>query len=89
MAPAAKPTEAPKATPAATKDAVQPATNPADAKAGTKPGTDKDAKKIDPKAVVPAAPTGATLPKADAGKGAAVKVDAPKTTEKPSDTKKQ
>ena len=83
MAPAAKPAETPKATPAASTNAAQPATNPA----GNTAATDKDAKKVDPKAAAPVAPAGAT--KTDAGKGAAVKVDAPKTTEKPSDTKKQ
>ena len=74
MAPAAKPAEAPKATPATTKDAAK----PVDAKTGN------DVKKVDPKAAAPAAPTGATQPKADAGKGVA-----PKTTEKPTETKKQ
>jgi hypothetical protein len=75
MAPAAKPAEAPKATPATTKDAAKPGTNPADAKTGDKPVTGNDAKKVDPKAAAPAAPTG--------------KVVAPKTTEKPAETKKQ
>jgi len=82
VAPAAKPAETPKATPAVVKDAAKPATTPADAKATN----DKDAKKVDPKAATPVAPAAAT--KTDAGKGAAVKSDA-KTTEKPSDTKKQ
>ena len=58
-----------------------PSSAPADAKSGAKPATDKDAKKVDPKAAAPVAPTGAT--KTDAGKGDA------KTTEKPAETKKQ
>jgi hypothetical protein len=76
VAPMAKSAETPKATPAASKDAAQPATT-----------NDKDAKKVDPKAAAPVAP--AVAPKTDTGKGAAVKTDTTKTTEKPSDTKKQ
>ena len=80
---AAKPAETPKATPAASKDAVQPASTPTDAKATAY----KNAKKVDPKAATSVAPAAAT--KTGAGKDAAVKGDATKTTEKPSDTKKQ
>ena len=74
IAPAAKPAEAPKATPATTKER-----RPARAKSHTTRTPRRSTRRQPlPWSLRP------SRPKADAGKG-----DTPKTTEKPSDTKKQ
>ena len=91
IAPSVKPADAPKTTPVTAKQAAQQTyskvdnktSSGKDAKAGNKTASGQDAKKDDPKIAAPVTtPAGAT-------KGASFKTDAAKTTEKPSDTKKQ